>query len=295
MSKIITLLLFSLFLLGHGDTIVLKNGEMIQGQLIKVSGTMIIVEKFSRDISHIVNVSIPAADVEKIIDESGFLLFSQNKLQASSLIPYYHSPLRAEQYSFPAHRLPSFPQLVFELGYNGSITHLDDLEKITREFLVRQGIEEPVYLSNVPSTYSGIQIGLYLRITRNFSIGGTGHINRYDQGHFRIFFGELRYRKELEFVSPWIGVGYASQSIEVNQTPGPNVNWMVSSDGPLFSLGIDFGRQVGWGFYTAVRYLPFSKKITVLSSYPGLQLTDYRLAKIDLSVVMVSLGTRFNF
>ena len=85
--------------------------------------------------------------------------------------------------------------------------------------------------------------------------------------------------------SPWLGLGYASQSIRIEDTvygDAATYSWACKSNGPSFAIGIETANETGTGLYTNIRYLLLPTKKTLNN-------------QIDLSVILISVGLITNF
>ena len=84
MKKIHFTILVIILLVGlaGADTIKLKNGDVINGQLLRITSEFLIVEVRSTDVIEIKNISIKREDVENVIDENGKTLFENNRRRA---------------------------------------------------------------------------------------------------------------------------------------------------------------------------------------------------------------------
>jgi len=72
-----------------GDIILLKDDTIMDGQLIRVSLTEIMIEVYKEKGTKIYNISLKRIQVERIIDESGIVLFEKNKQVQPDLSIYY--------------------------------------------------------------------------------------------------------------------------------------------------------------------------------------------------------------
>jgi len=91
--KIILILIFTLIYFFNpclADTIYLKDNNIFNGQLIKITPSVIIIEIYKDSGNTIHNISINRTDIDKIIDESEIILFEKNTQLKSELEKYYH-------------------------------------------------------------------------------------------------------------------------------------------------------------------------------------------------------------
>jgi len=95
-----TILIFiSIFLFfsnGFADKIILKNGKIFHGELIKVTPKYVIIETI-RNLK-LINISLEKEKIEKIIDESKKVLYESGLYKVKNLKPYYSETLLTQSH-----------------------------------------------------------------------------------------------------------------------------------------------------------------------------------------------------
>ena len=132
MKKIHFTILVIILLVGlaGADTIKLKNGDVINGQLLRITSEFLIVEVRSTDVIEIKNISIKREDVENVIDENGKTLFENNRRRAH-LASYYtgqqHNVLNSDnQFSL---RFNDLPDTIYLKDGKKSIANIVGVDK----------------------------------------------------------------------------------------------------------------------------------------------------------------------
>ncbi len=84
--------LFTLLLIAFGlaDQIVFKDGRVRHGQTILITGDVITVEMLDLRSGRLQNSTFPRNAIDKIVDESGVLLFEKGWRKVVTLKPYYN-------------------------------------------------------------------------------------------------------------------------------------------------------------------------------------------------------------
>ncbi len=88
MKYFLLILLFVAF--GYADQVIFKDGRVRNGQTILISGDVVTVEVLDIRNGQLKNSTFPRASIDKIVDESGVVLFEKGRLKVTSFKPYYN-------------------------------------------------------------------------------------------------------------------------------------------------------------------------------------------------------------
>ena len=286
----VILIITASFTLLSADTITLSNGEIMEGQLLKVSGQALIIEILS-DSSQVKTISLDHDQVISVVDESQEILYRNRILQEEDLEDYYKKKYLAKSFlttkkdtivfnngklivgnitsisgnyitfmredrpshyvftalvekiysingmkvqselksidpysSPPKTRVFYYPHPAIEFGLSIIQNNLNQYHGIYGELAEDiEGIDGRSS-ENVNNPLIAINLGFDFIFSQSFSVSFIGNfmLNFGDNQDyhentesFRLFLGELRYTFPYKSISPWIGVGYAMQSITI--------------------------------------------------------------------------------
>ena len=264
------------------DTIVFKNGDQIVGNIISIRGSYITFKRSDKP-SHLVYSStvekIDTINVEKV----------QSNLTFNDP---YSSPPKSREFSYP--------HPAIEFGLSIIQNNLNQYHGIYEELAENiEGIDRGS-LRDINNPLIALNLGFDLKFSQYISVSFIGNFmlnfgdNRdyhEDTESFRLFLGELRYTFPLKSISPWIGVGYAYQSITlINSYSGVDIKYKSQSNTVTFGAGIILGLQSQFGGIFSLRYLPFGDKDLRIESQSDIQTKT----KIDLSNIMLSASLIVN-
>lgn len=341
-------ILFFFFNSVLADTIHLKDGKTINGQLLKVSEKMVIIETIKK--GKIINISINRENINRITDDSKKILYENSKLNVSNLGSYYNrndlflnqnkvdtliltdgssvlgeiidisdtklqlrikypqseksflriipftqiseinelplSNVQRDKLTMKIERANVYPKLAFELGGSFAFTNLGKLKNMIDQYLIAQSQESGIHIDGIVGKYGLVQLSFIIKFSTKIGLGVTGHFDfTPEENAFRIMFSEFKYYFPWRSLSPWVGLGYASQSIRIADTiygHDATYSWACKSNGPSFAIGIETANETDTGFYTNIRYLLFPTKRTLNK-------------ELDLSVILISVGIITNF
>jgi len=354
--------IFLTFLQLTADTIILNNGETIDGQTLKVTETTVIIEVQTEKEFATSTLSVSREEVKTIIDESQLKLFDDNRLRVKDLSDYYSAANPYKQvhtsgsdtlvtedgqviigniksitvshvtfsrgndssklYTIlidkivaindqdlnairnkirentppPAQKVYSYPRMGIEIGLSAVFNQLtgyqntfDDLAQDLdlNSYQRPHAIDNPIFTVN---------LGFLIRISRQVSLAARSHFTlgfgdnedfSEDSEKFRLFFAEVQYLYPLKSFSPWIGAGFAFQSVTIiNRYNNVDAKYKSQATSISLAAGFDLDVNTQLNFVFALRYLPFGEKGINIES-TGVTTDGYR---IDLSNLMISAG-----
>jgi hypothetical protein len=200
----------------------------------------------------------------------------------------------------PAEKVFSYPLIGIEMGLTGIFNQLNQYQNTFDDLSQKldfSGYQPPHMIDNPIFT---VNLGIMVKINRHISLSARSHFTlgfgdnedySEDSESFRLFLADVQYLYPLNSFSPWIGLGFAFQSITIiNRYNRIDVKFKSQENTILYEAGFDFEINTQLNFVFALRYLPFGEKeITIQTSE---QITGgYR---IDLSNLMISAGFVIN-
>ena len=192
-----------------------------------------------------------------------------------------------------------YPRVGIEIGISAVVNQLNHYQSIFNDLseeLDLSGYQSPHTINNPAFA---VNLGFIIKISRQVSLAGTslftigfGDNEDYyeDVESFRLFFAELHYLYPLESLSPWIGIGYAFQSLTIiNKYSGVDAKLKSQANSIFFAAGLDVDINKKINFVFALRYFPFGEK-EIHISRGEIKARD----AINLSNLMISSGIVIN-
>jgi hypothetical protein len=369
MKNILLLILFITvsFSLLTADKITLKDGKILDGQLLKKTDEYLIIEVL-RPNNQLHTISVMRDLVISVIDESKRVLYEKGRLKSVDLENFYQKSflpvnfetsdqdtivltdgtsliayniiIRGSYMSYkrldkPSHlifsspldkiesvndkyvriylseqdpyRLPektltsSYPQPSIEFGVSLIHHQLNHYKNIFKEVADDLEIPENTNFRNINNPLISLNLGLDIAISQHFITAfladftlNFGDFEDYyeDKECFRLFLGELRYRFSVEPLIPWIGAGYAMQSITlINPYQNSQIKYKSQKNAISIAAGVEYRLidQTG-SVLIVLRYLPFGEDSLFYEYDPGIK----SKSKIDLSVLQFSFSLYLN-
>jgi sRNA-binding regulator protein Hfq len=239
------------------DTIILKNGEQRIGHITSFTQRYInyrLLDKQSQSIQR-----SKVEDIETINGEKIHSFFSD-------INPYY---------TFPKENISTFARPSIGFGFT----------------LIQHKLNEYKTIYNLGFDIR-IRQDICFAFTGNFTMNFDNDEDFYeDTEGYRLFTFELRYTLPIASISPWIGAGYAMQSLTIiNRINNVDIKLKSQSSKFLLAAGIIFNSSSRYGFIISLRYLPFGEEYVNLPANVELQSTP----KINLSCITLSTSVFFD-
>jgi hypothetical protein len=340
----------------------MKNGDKTTGQLLKLSQNAIIVEVITEN-KKVSTVSFERKLVQSVVDESGTLLYANNRLHVTNLERYYQkmfvrqNPKRAkvdtlvfksgyraevhllgrtvdeisyrkkddpkttvrrakvskidtllenindlndkpvhQYYSEPISRNFSYPSLELQIGIALIQHSLNDHQDVTAQLAEESGNLNMIGPRKIGNPFISVEFGLGPKFTPNIIAtlvanfvfnSGNNKDHKEESEFYRLFFAELRYAILPEYnFCPWLGVGYAMQSITIINNYGRvDLNFKAKSKTISLAGGLIISPESSLSGLIAIRYLPFGEK-EIENIIPSSETKIKN--KIDFSSLMIS-------
>ena len=104
---------------------------------------------------------------------------------------------------------------------------------------------------------------------------------------------DIKYIYRTTLIHPWVAVGFAGQSFQSSEiAEGVKYTWRGTNNSIYYGVGIDTGKELGWGFNLSAYYMPFGKEKTEIKIDDNSQKSS---RKIDFSLIKISLGIHYSF
>ena len=201
-------------------------------------------------------------------------------------------------------KLVHYPHFAFELGGVGILTQFDDVEKLFQGFYDYG--ELPLTSDKIENVYGGVKLSFLIHATRRIIFGASGYTNyKRNNRVIKILQFEGRYLVPMRNFRPYIGVGYAWQSVKIVDKADIHISQYAilrsikfkdHSGGIAINFGVDIGAPTGFGLYINACYLPLSEKNPEVQVQSGdLNIPQNLAQPIDLSTILFSAGLRFNY
>jgi len=264
------------------DTIVFKNGDQIMGDITYIKGRHVSYKRSDRPSHYVFSTT-----VEKIESINGQDIQSDTKFSD----PYYPPPIKKVYY---------YPHPSIEFGLTLVQHHLNQYHGIYEQLAENLEDFDLEGLRDINNPLIALNLGFDLKFSRyiclsflgNFMLNfGNNKDYHEDVEHFRLFLTELRYTFPNQSLSPWLGAGYALQSITlINNYSGLDIKYKSQSNTLTFAAGIILKINSQFEGNFSLRYLPFGDKNISWVNQTSIQSES----KINLSNIMFSASLNIN-
>jgi len=254
------------------DTIVLKNGKKIIADILYTKGPHILYKRLDRSASE--TFSIRAEEIHSI----------NGRIIQSDVIPGdpYHAP--------PINKIFDYPHTTIEFGVSVIQHNLNEYQGIVDDLVENNENINRKPFQKISDPLIALNLGFDLKFSPSIGITFIGNfmLNYSDNKDYiedvesyRLFLGELNYTYPLTSFSPWIGIGYALQSITlINRYSGVDIKYKSQSKSYSVAVGVVLRATDRFGGIFSIRYLPFgSKNVKIpndveFQSQPSINLTN---------------------
>ncbi len=272
------------------QTIHLKNGKKVSGQLLRITDDFLITEIQTKS-NHINYQSFAKDSVISIEDKSGSMLFINGKQVKKKLAKFYNPLYKPDTNKYRS--VSAYPRLGIAFSFSSTLTQLDILERHALN-LFEEYEKEDLSAPEIEDNYFGIDLALLIDISRFMSLSFSGKFDFTSSGennYYRLVLIDFKWFISESKFRPWIGVGYATLSISQYKdiSEGTYYRFKVNPSSPLIGFGFELNIKYGLNFTGAYRFIPFTKEKISFTQVENLE------KEINLQAHHISIGFNFKY
>ena len=254
------------------DTIIFKNGKKVIGDIIYTKGSYILYKRSFSPTSETFSIK-----AEQIYSINGMIIQSDVILSDP-----YNAP--------PINKVFHYPHTTVEFGVTVIKHHLNEYQSIVDDLVENNENINQKALRKINDPLIALNLGFDFKFSPSMGITFIGNFMLnysdnedylHDVESYRLFLGEINYTYPLKSFSPWIGLGYALQSITlINRYSGVDIKYKSQSKSYSAALGVILRATDRFGGIFSIRYLPFGTQDIIMpdnvefQSQPSINLTN---------------------